>query len=159
MSHHEVYVSVSQLASGRLTSDASNIDHGEQQGFRGRFTPRGAWLEVSLSADDSVCTHERSGMPATDVRDWTLECLSVTLAGVTAPALLCRSHGESGMADYAVGGLVDGRDERWLAVAKADGVEVRGAEQWYVAFERWKAETSDAPATLLRGEPSRWLHQ
>jgi hypothetical protein len=158
MNHHDVYVSTSESA-GALRSSAEEHRTAEQQGFSGRYTKRGVWLDVALSADDSVCAHKREGMPAVDVKVWRLECLPVMLDHVTASALVCRSPNDGGMGEYGVGGLVrdDNEESHWIALAKGDGVEIDASNHWYVAFNNWSAETTDPPSTLLRGEPWAWI--
>jgi len=146
MRHRDVYVSAG------TSGGVSQYSVLEQQGFSGRYARRGAWLDLTLSADDDVCDRRRAGMAADD-RAWRLECLPVVLDGVTEPALLCRAPNDAAESPYEVGGLVKGEgDARWLPLAAGDGVETEARDEWYVAFHTWMTRTKNAPRPL-RGDP------
>lgn len=150
MRHREVYVSAG------TSGGASEYGVLEQQGFSGRYARRGAWLDVTLTADDAVCERKRAGTAA-DVRTWRLECLPVLLDRVTAPALLCRAPNDEVESPYEVGGVLKGDgDARWLPLAAGDGVETHAHDEWYVAFHTWMTQTKTA-SRPLRGDPWSWL--
>ena len=150
MSHREVYVSAD--TSGGAT------EHGvvEQRGFSGHFARRGAWIDVTLAADDAVC-ERKAARAAGDERAWRLECLPVSLDHVSAPALVCRAPNEVVESPYEVGGLVkDDSDARWIPLAAGGGVETDARDAWDVALHEWMTQTMNAPRPL-RGEPWSWI--
>jgi hypothetical protein len=123
----------------------------EQQGLRGRYTRRGAWIDVSLGLDDSVCKALQAGSPIYAKRAWRLECLSAKLVGVSTSALACRFPEEArSTSTYAAGGLVGDAsgNERWLVLASGNGAVVSANEFWNVGSGDWHASAHDAHVAL-----------
>lgn len=98
-----------------------------QQGFLGTHVVRSGEVEITLSADDSICAEVRRGQAPARRATMTLRCVLARARGhatLTEPVLLCEWREADWAAYYPL--TLDGVvPERWVVLGGGNGVRAR----------------------------------
>ncbi len=112
-------------AGSRLADVDERYRSQQQQGMSGRWRRKGAWLEMQLNRDDSVCAPVRSGVADDLDASWTLRCTALVGTDQVAndPVIGCRSVGSDlpSSAGLAVHDVLPGA---WIIAAAGPGMQI-----------------------------------